>query len=508
MSASREKKKRFDERTDGVEKRQVRAKDGQKAQQRKKLITAVVAAAVVLVLLFLLVYNSTLFYTGVPAVKAGDWRFTAADFNYEYFNNYYNTYGNIYQSYGDYAYLLLDPNKPLDEQNYAENQTWEQYFEETAFEQLQQMAILNDLGKQAGWSLSAEQKAEIDANIEGLKSSAASQGYSDYKAYIRAMYGKGITEKRLRQLLETSFYATYYSQDLTDGWKAGYTDEEKAAYYDGVRGEYDLVSFMEYFVSGAADDEAGIDAATAMASASATAANIAGAADQATFAEAVQLYAPEDQKATYADPDACLNYLTAPAAMTNAEWKTWLTDPARFAGETKVFESTDGYYVLMYLESNGNEYQLVNLRGIVIPVEKDETLGTVTDVTLSAAEAKVDEILAAYNEDPTEANFAALADQYNTTGTSAGGLQENVPMGQLAFREIEDYLFSDEAQPGAVKSFYNDGNYYVVYPLARGAQYNYMVAENLMAQDQYVKLLDEHKPDYLIETALGYSFTK
>ena len=183
MSASREKKKRFDERGEGVEKRQVRAKDNQKVQKRKKLITTIAAAAVVVVLLFLVVFNSTLFYTGMTALKAGDWNFTNADFNYEYFNNYYNTYSSIYQNYGDYAYLLLDPNTPLDEQNYSETQTWDSYFEETAFNQLQQMAILNDMGKAEGWKLSSEQKAEVDAAIENVKTSAISQGYSDYRAY-------------------------------------------------------------------------------------------------------------------------------------------------------------------------------------------------------------------------------------------------------------------------------------------------------------------------------------
>ena len=91
MSASREKKKRFEERSDGQEKRQVRARESFKAKKRKKLITGIVAIVVVVLLVVGIVFNSTLFYTGVPAVKVGSRGYTAADFNYEYFRSFYNT---------------------------------------------------------------------------------------------------------------------------------------------------------------------------------------------------------------------------------------------------------------------------------------------------------------------------------------------------------------------------------------------------------------------------------
>ncbi len=508
MSASREKKKRFDERGEGVEKRQVRAKDMQKIRKRKKLITTAAVAAVVVILLFLVVFNSTLFYTGMSAIKAGDWDFTNAEFNYEYFNNYYNTYATISQNYGEYAYLLLDPNTPLDEQNYSETQTWDSYFEETAFGQLQQMAILNDMGKKEGWTLTGEQKAEVDAAIENVKTSAISQGYSDYRAYLRAMYGKGMNEERLRELLETSFYATYYSQELTERWRAALTEEEKLAAYEEVRKDYDLISYMMYFVEGVADEENGIDATAAMAAASDIATNIAAAADQETFADAVLNFAPEDQKATYEDPEACLYRDMAPAAI-NSDWKAWLTDSARVYGETKIYSDAEGYYVLMYLDANPNEYRLASFRGIVIPVAKDEGSGSYTDATLSAAEATVDEILAAYNEDPTEACFANLANTYNTDGSTNGGLYQNIAKGQLDNYDLENYIFDDSRVEGEVTSFYDDGFYYVVYFAGRSEQnYNLMIGEDMKVQEQYAGMIEGAKADYPISTKFAFRFAK
>ncbi len=509
MSASREKKKRFEERSDGTEKRQVRAKADAGAKKRKQIITTAAVVVVVVLLVVGIIFNSNLFYTGVPALKVGNTGYTASDFNYEYYNTYYNTYTSMSDMYGSYVSMILDPSTPLDEQNYSETMTWADYFEDQAITQLQQMTILNDMADKEGWTLSSEQLREIDANIEGLKTGAAANNYTDYRAYIRALYGKGFTEKRLRALLEKSYRATYYSQYLADKWMNSYTEEQLSEYYDSVRSEYDLISYMTYFVDGSVPEDSELDADTAMAQASDAANEIASARDQAAFAAAVYDFAPEESKETYADEDACLRRLTAPASITNSEWKSWLTDPARAAGDTTVIASGTGYQVLLFLERNGNEYKLANFRGITIQVETDETTGEITEATREKAKATVDEILAAFNEDPTEDKFASLADQYDTTGEAgAGGLYQNVVMGQLASREVEAYVFDEATVPGTVETFYEDGRYYVTYPLEPGEQYNLFIAKNRMAEEQYNSDIEAAKADYPVDTTFAFRFTK
>ena len=506
MSASREKKIRFEERAEGKEKRQIRAMDNQKKAKRKKLVTTAVIAVVVVVLVLLVVFNSTLFYTGVPALRIGNDRYTAADFNYEYFSSYYQTYSNIYSTYGEYTYLLLDSSTPLDKQSYSETQTWADYFEENALNQLQQMSILNDMAKAEGWTLSAEQSAEIEANIDQLKTDAVSQGYSDYKTYLQALYGKGMTDSRLRELLRKSFNATYYSQDLVQRWQAAATDEEKLAYYEGVKTSYNLITYMLYYVDGSPNDEEGIDSETAMLAAKNTADEIAATADQYSFADAAYRLAPEDSKSYYTDEEACLTRNAAPGNI-DSTYRSWLTDASRVYGDTTVIADTSGYYVVMFLESNNNDYKLVNYRGIVITVETDEN-GKVTDSTVEAGQTTVDEILAAYNEDPTEENFAALATQYNGTGVN-GGLQENVTMGALANHDLEAYLFDEAArQPGDVYSFYEDGSFYIAYFVGYGEQYNLRIAGNLIAQDQYTGLIEAALAEYPIKKLFAFRFTK
>ncbi len=506
MSASREKKVRFEERAEGKEKRQIRAKDNQNKAKRKKTIAAAAIAVVVVVLVLLVVFNSTLFYTGVPALRIGDWKYTAADFNYEYFSSYYNTYTSIYNTYGEYTSLLLDPNTALSKQYYSETQSWADYFEENALNQLQQMSILNDMAKKEGWTLSAERSAEIESNIDQLKTDALNTGYSDYKSYLKALYGKGMTESRIRDLLRKSFSATYYSQDLVERWQNAASDEEKLEYYNGVQETYNLISYMLYYVDGSPNDEEGIDSETAMLAAKNTADEIAATADQLTFADAVYRLAPEDSRSAYADEDACLTRNAVPTNI-DSTYRDWLTDSARTYGETNIFSASSGYYVVMFLESNHNDYKLVNYRGIIIAVETDEN-GSVTDSTMAAGQATVDEILAAYNEDPTEENFASLATTYNGSGVN-GGLQENVTMGTLANRELEEYLFDEAArQPGDIYTFYKDGNFYIAYFVGYGEQYNLKIAANLLAQDQYTGMIEAAQAEYPVKKLFAFRFTK
>ena len=508
MSASREKKKRFEERSDGVEKRQVRAKENVKSKQRKKLITTVAAIVVIVLIVLGVVFNSNLFYTGTTALKIGDTNYTTADFNYEYFNTYYNTYTSLQNSYGSYASMFLNTNESLDKQQYSEDQTWDEHFEEEAITQLKQMTILNDMADAENWELNAEQKAEIEANIDSLKTSAAQANYTDYRAYIRALYGKGFTEERLRKLLQKSYRATYYSQYLSDKWMNSYSDAELDEYYDSVSSDYDLVSFMSYTVNAEEDEENGIDAESAKAQAKTIADEIKAARDQATFADAVYRFAPEDEKAAYEKEDACLHRYAAPAGINNTEWRSWLTDPARQAGDTTIIEFSTGYHVLLFLESSDNSYELVNFRGITINVGTDEETGEITDATRAAAQETVDTILAAYEADPTEENFANLADEYDTSGDyQPGGLHENVILGTLSDPEVEAYLFGD-TQVGQVQTLYSDGKYYITYPLEKGERYDRFIAKNQKAHEQYDSAMEAVDADYPVSKSFAFRFAK
>jgi hypothetical protein len=510
VSASREKIRRREEKAEGTEKRQVRTKKSYKAKKREKILKTLISIVVLVLVVLFIVFNSNLFYSGLTAIRMGDWKYTNSDFNYQYYNTFYNTYAQYYSYFGDSVSYLLDPKKPLDEQQYSDEQTYDDYFEETALNSLQQMSILYDMGKEAGFTLNDEQTATIKKAISDIKTNAAADGYSDLDKYLRAMYGKGLTEKSLTELLNISYYATFYSQQLVQQWKDSFTDEEKAAYYDSKRSEYDLITYYSYFVDGSADDEAGIDAETAMANALSIAQTIAVAKTEDTFGELVYNYCPEDKKETYKDYNATRKENVSPTSITNNNWKTWLTDPARVYGDTTTFEADNGYYVFMFTERNNNEYNLENYREIIIKVEVNSETGEITNETLAAAQAKVDEIIKAYNDDPTEENFISLSDKYATVsedGTNNSGLYENVNMSMVS-GAIADYVFSPDRTSGEVGYIYENETFYVFYTKDEGKQYNYTIAENLMSQERYDKAIADVSDKYAVNTTFAFLFAK
>ncbi len=81
-------------------------------------------------------------------------------------------------------------------------------------------------------------------------------------------------------------------------------------------------------------------------------------------------------------------------------------------------------------------------------------------------------------------------------------------MGQLSSREVEAYVFSEDTVPGTVETFYEDGRYYVTYPLEPGEQYNLFIAKNRMAEEQYNSAIESAKADYPVDTKFAFRFTK
>jgi hypothetical protein len=164
--------------------------------------------------------------------------------------------------------------------------------------------------------------------------------------------------------------------------------------------------------------------------------------------------------------------------------------------------------VLLYLESSDNSYQLANFRGITINVETDADSGEITDATRAAAQETVDAILAAYAEEPTEEKFAALADEYDMSGENrAGGLYENVILGQLASRDVEDPGF-DSTSVGEVQTVYSDGKFYITYALESGERYDRYIAKNMKSSEQYESAMTAAEANYPVKTLFPFHFAK
>jgi hypothetical protein len=510
MSASREKNLRKQQRGEGSEKRQVRAvNEVQKKKARKKIATAA-AIVVVVLLIFLVLVNSTLLYTGVPSVKAGDWKFTKADLDYEKYLVYQTTYQNLYNTYGQYISYIIDTSKPLSEQQYSDTQTWDDYFRESAVDNLVQIAALWDKGHAEGYPESDDFKAAADHAVDSMRAAATEAGFKNFNTFLNMNIGKGVTEKTIRSMLEKVHYASDYSQKLVEDWKNGFSKEELEEYYETVRNSYDKVTYASYYSAAASgSEEEEVDPEIAMNDAKAKAELVAAASgDEDAFYQAVLDNCGEDELYKYYDKSSIISKST-PQGLSE-EWREWFTDDGRSYGDTVVMESDNGYYALMFIGIEDNDYQLADYHVITVSAEADEETGEISEEAIRAAKDLADDVAAQYSENPTVENFEDLAVRYSQDAVSAatGGAYTGMSKDAFVSGLVNEYAFEEGRTEGDFSVIEDGSTYYLIRMDGYGDNYRETISSELLSQDKYDELIDDLSEQYPVKTTLAYKLTK
>ena len=496
MGESAQNKNSKQQKPTGPERRQARA---QKALQEKKKFrrnTTIIAVVFVVLLAVSVLINSNFLKKDVPAVKIGKWNFSATDVNFYYYSEYYN----LSSQYGDYLSYFLDTNKPLDQQQYSDTQTWADYLQETALNKMQEICILNDTAKKAGYKLSDDAKKSIADVIESYKSSYKQQDFASVTALLEAKYGKGTTESSLKKNLELQYLAYYYAKDYSDALK--FTDDELSAYYAKNKDTKDVFTYREYKVSGAADETNGIDSTKAMANAKAIAEKIAAAKTEAEYNSLVYANAPEAEKATYENGAGTIKKYQSSSSFT-AGTSEWLLDSSRAKGNTTVIESSDGYTVLYFIERNNNSYNVKNVRHILFKVE-DKTNADQYAEALKKAQAVYDQWKSG---SATEDSFAELAKTNSADSNASEGGFYAVNKGQMV-AEFEDWCFAANRKVGDSGIVKTDYGYHIMYYAGEGEPYWKSLATSGLKDETYAKMISDQKGSYAINKTFAIKFTK
>ena len=169
---------------------------------------------------------------------------------------------------------------------------------------------------------------------------------------------------------------------------------------------------------------------------------------------------------------------TQPAKVQGANlssYKEWMMDSARKAGDaTATADSTgSGYYVVVFLSRDNNDYNMAQVRHILVKAVADEN-GEYTDEAKAEALAKAEDILAEFEAgDKTEESFAALAEEHSedTGSNTNGGLYDSVTKGQMV-EEFNDWIFADNRQAGDVGIVETDYGCHLMYFVGDG-EYSY-----------------------------------
>ncbi len=468
------------------------AKKSPQMTKAKKVIGKVVAIVLAVVVCLAAVYGIFNFF-GIPqkvltAAKIGDERVTVAKYNFYYMDMYLNTY-NQSQSYDSQygagygaMYTGYDSSKSPMEQEYpgtledfeGESATWADYFRVQSLKYLQTYLAYAKLAKEAGMTLDEDELADIDEQVESIRSSAESNDYS-LDRYLTKIYGKGVNEKLLREVMEERQLAYKYAQQKQEDVETGVTDAQIEEEYTANPAEYALVTLNGFVVSAdtsaiaddATDDEKTAATEAAMADAKAKAEGYAAKVNSAeTLLEQAKAYNSTATEASVKLEDVTGTTLASTFSQAASDWAY---AAERAVGDVTVVETSNGYAVLyMAVLPHKDMSKPVDVRHILIQFDTttDESGNTVA-LTSAEKEAYYQQAQAIYNqflENPTEENFATLANNNSddTGSNTNGGLYEDVHVGDMV-TAFNDWCFDPNRKPGDSGIIETNYGYHVMY---------------------------------------------
>ena len=514
MSASTEKKLRQAAREAGTDKKTLALeKEAKEKAKQKRRWTLGTIAVCLLVALILLLNSSLLFKT--TALTVGDEKYTASELNYYYANEFYY-WAN---QYGSYASLFgLDTSNGingLDQQPCpmaGEGMSWKDYFLQSAQDELVQEKALRDYAAQNGIALSQEELDQVESSFDGTDEYARSQGYSNADKFFAANYGTGVNTDVIRQAYRNTALASKALSTYSEGLE--YSESELKEQYASYNGEQDYFDLAYYYVAAEKTEVAGENGETtqevtaeALAAAEETAKAIQTAYHEA---EGEDFAARLDEAVATQVADAVATHSTnTQGSGINAAYKDWAMDSARKAGDiTVTADSSDsGYYVVVYIGRENNDYNLAQVRHILVMAEADAD-GNYTEEAKAAALAKAEEILAEYEAgDKTEESFAALAEQYSEDAGSNtnGGLYDSVRKGQMV-EEFNDFCFAGH-KPGDTAIVYGESasyaGYHVMYYVGEGDNCAQAIARSDLRNQAVSQWLSELTAGYTATAGFG-----
>lgn len=512
MSASRERKQRKELSASLSDNDRRAAKKEKRSDLQLKIWSVVfyvfIGLAVVGILVAALL-NSGVLQRTLPAVQVGEHSVSPAEMNYFY----RDTVNNAMNSTNSLLPYLIQKGVSLDEQAYNEEQSWADYFLDAAVDNAKNTYAIYDAAVAAGFQLTEEQQQQMETDLKNMEAYAAMYQFNSPSAMLRANYGAGCNMKNYTayinvQQLATAYAANYLENLEYDDAAIRAFDEEDPTAYNSYDYHTYMVRVEGYYPADAGTEgEDGQKTYTeeetkaAMEEAKKVADKMA--ADCKGDAELFTATATELANAGKTDEEktetTTLHEKTLKANMSSMpeELINWLVDGSRKTGETTVVANGQlGYYVAMYVGVQDNTDPTVNVRHILIQAagsQGDAATSTQTTTTaaqgktLEEAKAEIEALKKEFEENPTEDNFAALANEHSEDpgSNTNGGLYENVAPGQMV-KNFNDWCFDESRKAGDVGIVETENGYHLIYFVGNG-EHNYRdtMIVNAMTQKDY-----------------------
>lgn len=272
--------------------------------------------------------------------------------------------GLNYYFWSEYYYLLengslpdsLDASRPLDEQAYDGETSWQDYILDQALATVRSTMSMVFEAEAAGFSLPETYQASMERVLSTLADNAAGQGYTaedgsaDVDGYLAASFGLGATEASFAEYLADSYLGAAYADSLYES--PTFTDAELSAYYDQYAADYEAMGVTKdetalrtvrlVLLAPDGDSDEAWDAAQSKAE-TLLATWQAESGSEADFAALAQAHSADETAA-----DGGLLEHLAPSDLTG-RLGDWVFDEARKAGDAAAIRTDEGWALVYYV---------------------------------------------------------------------------------------------------------------------------------------------------------------
>lgn len=243
-----------------VQQRKLMAEKDKRENFINKIIAIVVAVAIVaaIVISIGISTRNRMKALSETFVQIGDHEITGVEYDF-YYNTVVSNYLNAYSSV--LPYVGLDPSVDFAAQQYDENMTWQDAFDEMTVDQIKEIKAMIDDAKVKGFVYETE-KDDYKAFKEGFNSKAETAGMP-VSEYYKSMFGEYASESRLEPFVKETLLVTAYTKKLNEDYKP--SEDEIQKKYEENKKDYDLVDYYAYsFYADTTEEDSEEKIATAM----------------------------------------------------------------------------------------------------------------------------------------------------------------------------------------------------------------------------------------------------